>query len=483
MPPAELVKRNVPATTRKAEVARASAGSDGSDSVTKLEGNAAVIKVIPYVATTLLGAFLFGYHLGVVNAALEYLAVDIGIASSTVLQGFVVSITLAGAFAGSVVGGSLNDKFGRCKSFMIASVPLVIGGLMCAYATSANLMLGGRLLCGLGIGLSSCVVPVYISEVAPPAVRGALGSLNQLSICIGILGALVAGLPLAANPGWWRQMFLFSVIPGGLLGALAMIIPESPRWLYKQGDTAGATAAGCRLWGGCTNSDLGGDAEDGGPVSDKSWAEVFSGVNRKLVMIGFFIFMFQQMGGVNAVVYFSSASFREAGVVNDVAASAAVGLVNVVATVFSGSIIDRLGRKPLMTVSLLGMALSMLTLAAAMTLPALASVKGVLCVVMTMAYIGSFGIGMGPIPALLVSEILPNDVRGKGASVAMMSHWAFNFIIGQAFLEANRAFGVATIYTFFAAVCLACIVFVQTQVVETKGKSLEEIQRAILDKP
>jgi len=159
MPPAELVKRNVPATTRKIEITRANAGSDGSDSVAKLEGSAAVMKVLPYVATTLLGAFLFGYHLGVVNAALEYLAVDIGIASSTVLQGLVVSITLAGAFAGSVVGGSLNDTYGRCKSFMIASVPLVLGGVMCAYASSANLMLVGRLLCGLGIGLSSCVVP------------------------------------------------------------------------------------------------------------------------------------------------------------------------------------------------------------------------------------------------------------------------------------------------------------------------------------
>ena len=108
------------------------------------------------------------------------------------------------------------------------------------------------------------MVPVYISEVSPPSVRGALGSLNQLSICIGILAALIAGLPLAADPGWWRQMFLLSVIPGGLLGALSLIIPESPRWLYKQGDTAGAMAAGCRPWGGCSNADLGGDKEDGG---------------------------------------------------------------------------------------------------------------------------------------------------------------------------------------------------------------------------
>eukprot|EP00959_Pyramimonas_sp_CCMP1952_P323370 6766748-Pyramimonas_sp.AAC.1 len=127
MAPAELVKRNVPATTRKAELTRVNSAADGAASVTKLEGSAAIIKVIPYVATTLLGAFLFGYHLGVVNAALEYLAVDIGIASSTALQGLVVSITLAGAFAGSVFGGSLNDKFGRCKTFLIASMPLVLG--------------------------------------------------------------------------------------------------------------------------------------------------------------------------------------------------------------------------------------------------------------------------------------------------------------------------------------------------------------------
>jgi len=485
MAPAELVKRNVPATTTRKGVAgrtHAAAATGDSEGCSKLEGTEAIVKVMPYVATSLLGAFLFGYHVGIVNGALQFLAADIGIATNTFLQGLVVSMTLAGAFLGAVVGGSMNDAYGRCRSFQLSSVPLVVGGLMCAFANTATFMIVGRLLCGLGIGLTSCVVPVYISEVAPTAVRGALGSFNQLCICVGIFAALLAGLPLANNPSWWRQMFLMSAVPGGLLGVLAAVIPESPRWLYKQGDKAGAVAAAKRLWGGYDDADLGADEEGGGQGGDVSWPKVLSGSNLKLVSIGFFLFMLQQMTGVNAVVYFSSSVFREAGVVNDVAASAAVALVNVLATVLSGSVIDKLGRKPLMTGSLIGMAVSMLTLAAAMTVPALAPVKGLLCVVMTMTYIGSFGFGMGPIPSLLVSEILPNSLRGKGASVAMMSHWGFNFLIGQAFLEANRMFGVASIYAFFASVCLMTIVFVQTQVVETKGKTLEEIQKAMLNK-
>jgi len=446
----------------------------------KLEGTAALVKVLPAVVTALLGAFMFGYHLGVVNGALDYIAVELGIVGNTAVQGLIVSITLAGATLGSLLGGSLSDQYGRCKSLVMSSIPMLAGAAMCALATSTNVLVLGRLLCGVGIGLSSCVVPVYISEVAPAAVRGALGSFNQLSICFGILGALIAGLPLAGNAEWWRTMFWMAAVPAGLLGAFSLVIPESPRWLAKQGDTAKALEAGRRLWGACSLADVKGadEAEGASEASEVSWGDLLLPKYLKPVMLGFFLFMFQQMAGINAVIYFSSNVFRSAGVTSDVLASAGVGLVNVLATITASSVIDRLGRKPLLITSFTGMAASMLLLAAALSWPALAAYKATLCVFGTMSYILAFGLGVGPVPSLLVSEIMSSRIRGKGASVAMMSHWSFNFIIGQAFLEANRMFGVSTIYVFFASVCLIAVVFVQTNVLETKGKSLEEIEKA-----
>ncbi|XP_050386692.1 plastidic glucose transporter 4-like [Argentina anserina] len=158
--------------------------------------------VLPYVGVACLGAILFGYHLGVVNGALEYLSKDLGIAENVAIKGWVVSTLLAGATVGSFTGGSLADKFGRTRTFQLDAIPLTIGAFLCATAQSVEQMIIGRLLAGIGIGISSAIVPLYISEISPTEIRGALGSVNQLFICLGILGALVAGLPLSANPLW-----------------------------------------------------------------------------------------------------------------------------------------------------------------------------------------------------------------------------------------------------------------------------------------
>ncbi|KAF3777420.1 putative metabolite transport protein [Nymphaea thermarum] len=165
--------------------------------------------VLPYVGVACLGAILFGYHLGVVNGALDYLAKDLGISENAVLQGWVVSATLAGATLGSFTAGTLADKLGRTKTFMLDAMPLAIGAFLCSTAQSVNTMIVGRLLAGLGIGISSALVPLYISEISPTEIRGTLGSVNQLFICVGILVALIAGLPLAGNPIWYPAAQLF----------------------------------------------------------------------------------------------------------------------------------------------------------------------------------------------------------------------------------------------------------------------------------
>ncbi|PHT56679.1 Plastidic glucose transporter 4 [Capsicum baccatum] len=311
--------------------------------------------VLPYVGVACLGAILFGYHLGVVNGALEYLAKDLGIAENTVIQGNTV---LAGAFVGSFTGGALADQFGRTKTFILDAIPLAVGAFLCTTAQSVQAMIIGRLLTGIGIGISSAIVPLYISEISPTEIRGTLGTVNQLFICIGILAALVAGLPLSGNPLWWRTMFGISLIPSVLLALGMAFSPESPRWLYQQGRISEAETSIKRLYGKERVAEVMGDLEDasqGSSEPDAGWLDLFSSRYWKVVSIGAAMFLFQQLAGINAVVYYSTAVFRSAGITSDVAASALVGSANVFGTMVASSLMDKQGRKSLLLISFSGM--------------------------------------------------------------------------------------------------------------------------------
>ncbi|KAM1078366.1 hypothetical protein ACFX19_026046 [Malus domestica] len=306
--------------------------------------------VLPYVGVACLGAILFGYHLGVVNGALEYLSKDLG---------WVVSTLLAGATVGSFTGGSLADKFGRTKTFQINAIPLAVGAFF-ATAQSVQTMIVGRLLAGIGIGVTSAIVPLYISEISPTEIRGALGSVNQLFICIGILAALVAGLPLAANPLWWRTMFGIAVVPSVLLALGMAVSPESPRWLFQQGKISEAEKAIKTLFGKERVTEVMHDlrsATSGSAEPEAGWFDLFSSRYWKVVSVGAALFLLQQMAGINAVVYYSTSVFRSAGITSDVAASALVGLANVLGTAVASSLMDKQGRKSLLLTSFGGMGL------------------------------------------------------------------------------------------------------------------------------
>ncbi|KAK3287867.1 hypothetical protein CYMTET_4645 [Cymbomonas tetramitiformis] len=461
------------------------------------------LRVFPAIAVSSLSAWIFGYHLGVVNGSLEYLANDLGFASSTGLKGLVVSITLVGATFGSfaagkrrIVGraGSLSEEYGRCYALRVASLPLILGPVLSAAATTPRVLILGRLLAGLGIGVTSTVVPVYLSECSPPAVRGVLGSTNQLGICLGILSALVLGVPLESNAGWWRHMFDISSIPAFLLTAATFWVPDSPRWLAKKGRRAEAYVAGVWLWGTCSDADLGLGVEDGGegaataPCKEEmSWIGLLMSKHRKVVLVGAMLFMLQQLSGINAVIYFSSSVFREAGLQAGVLASAGVGLINVLGTLMAGSMLDRYGRKPLLIGSYCGMGLCMLLQAVTMLLGQLTARMAVPCALVgTLAYVLAFAMGAGPIPGLLLGEILPADVRSKASSIAMASHWVFNFAIGQGFLPACAALGTAYVYLGFAVTCFLAAAFSKQFLIETKGRTLEEIEtemHALLNTP
>ncbi|KAF5457468.1 hypothetical protein F2P56_021568 [Juglans regia] len=438
--------------------------------------------VLPYVGVTCLGAILFGYHLGVVNGALEYLAKDLGIAENTVVQGWVVSTLLAGATVGSFTGGALADKFGRTRTFQLDAIPLAIGAFLCATAQSVQTMIIGRLLAGIGIGVTSAIVPLYISEISPTEIRGALGSVNQLFICIGILAALVAGLPLAGNPLWWRTMFGIAIIPSILLALGMAFSPESPRWLFQQGKILEAEKSIKTLFGKERVAEVMHDltaAGQGSTEPEAGWFDLFSSRYWKVVSVGAALFLFQQLAGINAVVYYSTSVFRSAGIASDVAASALVGAANVFGTAVASSLMDRQGRKSLLMTSFSGMAASMLLLSLSFTWKVLAPYSGTLAVLGTVLYVLSFSLGAGPVPALLLPEIFASRIRAKAVALSLGMHWISNFVIGLYFLSVVNKFGISSVYLGFSTFCLLAVLYIAGNVVETKGRSLEEIERAL----
>lgn len=470
-------------TSAKARSVKAQASDGDLEDIVPLKNQSKSSgSVLPYVGVACLGAILFGYHLGVVNGALEYLAKDLGIVENTVLQGWIVSTLLAGATIGSFTGGSLADQFGRTKTFLLDAIPLAVGAFLCATAQNVQTMIVGRLLAGIGIGISSAIVPLYISEISPTEIRGTLGSVNQLFICIGILAALVAGLPLAKNPLWWRTMFGIAVIPSVLLALGMAFSPESPRWLVQQRKIPQAEQAIKTLYGKDRVAEVMADlsaAGQGSSEPDAGWLDLFSSRYGKVVSVGAALFLFQQLAGINAVVYYSTSVFRSAGIASDVAASALVGAANVFGTMVASSLMDKQGRKSLLVTSFSGMAASMLLLSLSFTWKVLAPYSGPLAVTGTVLYVLSFSLGAGPIPALLLPEIFASRIRAKAVSLSLGMHWVSNFVIGLYFLSVVTKFGISKVYLGFASVCLLGVMYIAANVVETKGRSLEEIEREL----
>lgn len=430
------------------------------------------------IALASMGAFAFGYHLGVVNGPLEAIAASLGFAGNAALQGTVVSSILVGATLGSFLGGSLADAYGRRQTLLFNAIPLLAGALLCANAVSLATIVAGRVLCGIGIGVASALVPLYISEVAPAAQRGALGSVNQLVICIGIVSALVVNIYVPAAQ--WRAMFAVAAVPAALLGlGMAFVCPETPAHLRRKGRGAEAAAAADQLWGSGGSATLASESA-GSPGAEEGVNSIFGLFQppyRRAAVTAVTLYLIQQFAGINAIVYFSSSVFRAAGVGSATIASAAVGVANVVGTLIAGQLLDREGRKPLLMRSLTLMGASMALLAASMVLDVLKPYAAIFAVTGTIAYVLAFALGSGPVPALLSAEIFPSRARGTGMSLTMVTHWVCNFCVGQMFLPAVAVFGLPSVYAFFGLVAVVGSYWVNANVVETKGRSLQEIEK------
>ncbi|XP_074312534.1 putative plastidic glucose transporter 3 [Silene latifolia] len=445
-------------------------------------GNPAWSRALPHVVVATISSFLFGYHLGVVNDTLESISLDLGFSGNTIAEGLVVSTCLGGAFIGSLFSGSIADYFGRKRSFQLCALPMIVGASVSATASSLTGMLLGRFLVGTGMGLGPSVAALYVAEVSPAYVRGTFGSFTQIATCLGLMGSFLIGIPSKETKGWWRVCFWIPVIPAAVLALTIEICAESPHWLFKKGRSIEAEVEFEKLLGGfhvksaiaeLSKSDKGDEAEA------VKFSELFYGRHFKVVFIGSTLFALQQLSGINAVFYFSSTVFKSAGVPSDIA-NMCVALVNLSGSCVATILMDKLGRKVLLLGSFSGMAtaLGLEILAASSFVSRGASVYlsvgGVLLVVLF------FALGAGPVPSLLLSEMFPNRIRAKAMAFCMAVHWVINFFVGLLFLRLLEQIGAKLVYTFFATFCLIAFVFVKRNVLETKGKSLQEIELAYL---
>ncbi|KAB1218547.1 putative plastidic glucose transporter 3 [Morella rubra] len=445
-------------------------------------GNPSWRHSLPHILVATISSFLFGYHLGVVNETLESISLDLGFSGNTLAEGLVVSTCLGGAFAGSLFSGSIADGIGRRRAFQLCALPMIIGALMSATTKSLWGMLLGRLFVGTGMGLGPPVASLYVAEVSPAFVRGTFGSFTQIATCLGLMGALFIGLPAKEIVGWWRTCFWVSTIPALLLAFSMEFCAESPHWLFKKGRGVEAEGEFEKLLGGLhvkpAMAELStSDRED--EADTVRFSELFYGRHFRVVFIGSTLFALQQLSGINAVFYFSSTVFKSFGIPSDLA-NICVGVANLLGSLIATILMDKLGRKLLLLGSFSGMAVSLgLQVIAASSLASgtgalYLSMGGMLLLVLT------FALGAGPVPSVFLSEIFPGRIRAKAMAVCMAVHWVINFFVGLLFLRLLKQIGAAVLYMIFATFCLIAVFFVKSNVLETKGKSLQEIEIALL---
>jgi len=432
--------------------------------------------VLLVASVAALGGLLFGYDTGVISGAILFITKDFAL--PTRLQEFTISVVLLGCIGGAAVSGSIADRIGRRLTLFSAGVIFIVGAFVSALAPNESVLLIGRAIVGVAIGFSSVIAPLYISEVAPADVRGALVSLYQFAITAGILGAYVVDYAFAAG-GQWRWMLGLAFVPSLVLVAGMFAMPESPRYLFKTGDDARARDELARIYDNSAQVAAEENSiRDSLRIRAAGW-EAFRAPNlRRALFIGIGLAVLQQVTGINTVIYYGPQILKMAGISSNSAsilAEALIGTVNCLMTLVAIFFVDRIGRKPLLYAGLAGMFVALSALAYAFAQPHLSGSLSAIAIGSMMLYVGCFAFSLGPIVWILISEIFPLPVRGLGMSISTLSNWVGNFLVSQFFLTMIAKFGTPATFGMYAVLCIATIAFVRTMVPETKRELLERV--------
>jgi len=473
-------------TTDAVRGASSGGGAEPPDDRRMLFGRFGLWLTLVGVVTMLAGT-LFGYDQGVISGALQFIQADFGLTSF--MTEVVTSWVTLGALVGALAAGLLADRLGRKNTGVLAGVLFMAGAAISALSPDTAVLVVGRFVVGFGVGVASVAAPLYAAEMAPKESRGRFVSTYQLAITIGILIAYVVDDLLSSSANW-RLMLGGAAVPGLALVLVMLAMPETPRWLMRAGRRADAATSLTKVRGSRGVDDALDEIQEDldENTEQATWGEVFGRSMRRPLMVGVGLAVFQQITGINAIIYYADEIFASAGFVTPeeqaTATLFAVGVVNVLATFIAVAYIDRFGRRPLLFAGLVGMTVSLLAVGAAFvaldenatnngTTP---STVGIITLISLVVFIGSFAFSMGPIVWTIISEIYPNRVRGRAVSIATAANWAAAFLVSQFFLSLIDWIGSTATFWLFAFFSIVAYVWIWKYVPETKGRSLEEIQ-------
>lgn len=423
-----------------------------------------------------LGGLLYGYDMGVISGALLFIKNDIPLTSFT--EGLVVSSMLIGAIFGSGFSGPLSGWMGRRKLVFIISILYIIGSLTLAAAPNITGLVTGRLIIGLAVGGSTAIVPVYLSEMAPTEQRGSLSSLNQLMITIGILSSYLVNYAFAPIESW-RWMVGLAVVPSVILMIGVLFMPESPRWLLEHRSEEEARKV-MKL----TRKPEQIDPEieemhEINRISESTWNVLTSSWMRPTLIIGCCFALFQQIIGVNAIIYYAPTIFTKAGLgdMTSILGTVGIGSVNVLMTIVAIMIIDKIDRKKLLVIGNIGMVSSLIVMAVLVWTVGLDSTMGAWIIVLCLTlFIIFFAFTWGPILWVMLPELFPMRARGAATGIATLVLSIGSLLVAQFFPMMSEAMGIGQVFLVFAVIGVLALIFVVKFLPETRGRSLEEIE-------
>lgn len=449
---------------------------------------------ITLVAT--LGGLLFGYDTAVISGAEKsvqaYLIDSLGL--STWIHGATISSALIGCIIGAAFSGILATGLGRKKTLILAAVLFFLSALGSGYPeflffTPGEPTLGllymfnfYRIIGGIGVGLASAVVPIYIGEIAPAGIRGRLVSLNQFAIIFGMLVVYFVNWGIASgqsvewiNEVGWRRMFLSEAIPAGLFGLLLFFVPETPRYLTLINKDEDALKILNKINGPERAIKIFKDIK--GTVTHHS-AKLFA-YGKVVIIIGILLSVFQQFVGINVALYYAPRIFESMGAAKDASLlqTVVMGVINVIFTVLAIMTVDKWGRKPLLMTGSIGMAIGMFAIGAL----SFFEIIGIGTLIFIIIYTASFMMSWGPVTWVLISEIFPNKIRGRAVAIAVVAQWASNYLISSTYPPMMEFSGGLT-YSFYGLMSVLSFFFVWKMVPETKGKTLEEMEELWINK-
>ena len=420
-----------------------------------------------------LGGLLFGFDTGVISGAIHFIKIEFNL--NAYQEGFAVSNLMIACVIGALLAGPIADWTGRKKVLILCAVLFTVSAILSALPRSFTELVIARFIGGMGVGMASVVSPMYIAEISPAKIRGRLVALNQLAIVVGILLSYLSNwLLVDTGINNWRYMLVAEILPAITFLVGLFFIPESPRWLTKEGLEKEALDV-LNIVAGAANADheL---QEVKKSLSEKSTSlkELLHPSLRRVLIVGILFSLFAHITGIDTIIYYGPIIFLESGFKTDSAllASVMIGITNLIFTFVGMAMVDKAGRKFLLLVGLAGMGISM-TLVGLCMQSDMISAKWTLLWIMT--YIASFAMSIGVVIWVYLSEIYPTRVRGQALSVATMVLWLGNVILTQLFPVMMERFGGGTFYI-FSFICLLAFIFTWTMVKETKGVSLEEIE-------